>query len=146
MDGGQMIQQLLSGQGLLEARVLWASLVGPHRLAMAQGRSVTLQQGETTEIYKNLGAADAVAFVGVSLPSDGNAPGASVQTLFSGQDNLGVNTSIPVSLSQVMIGGTFFPIGFTQILTPDEQLFAQLNDTALGANATQRVVVKVVIF
>jgi hypothetical protein len=138
----ELLLKMVSGRGLLDARALWASLVGPYRLAMAQTCAVTLSQAAPTEIYKSMGSADGYVFVGVSLPADTAA--ISIPTLFSKSSEIGNNSSIPVSLSPAMIGGTFFPVGFSQLLMPAEQLYAQLTPAAPAP--TQRVVVASVVF
>ncbi len=138
----EVLLKMVSGRGLLDARALWASQVGPLRLAMAQSRSVTLTQEGPTEIYKSMGTADAYVFVGVSLPADD--PAITVPTIFSQSDSLGTNSSVPIALAPAMIGGTFFPVGFSQLLMPGEQLFAQL--TPAAPVTTQRIVVSAVVF
>jgi len=112
-----------SGQGLLDARALWASVVGPHRLAMAKGTSLRLRNDRVTEVARNIGAAKVFMFVGVSLRGENPAP-AAVEVLFSKQEALGNNTSAPFNVNGQMGGGAFAPSGFMQLLLPDEQLFA----------------------
>lgn len=134
--------ELASGKGLLSARALWASIVGPHRLAVAKGSSVTLSNSQAAVIAKNLGAADVYMFVGVALPGANPAP-AALSVLFSREEALGINASAPFNINGQMGGGGFGPSGFIQMLMPDEQLFAQI---APGGPATQRVVVAQVQF
>jgi hypothetical protein len=157
MDGGPKLPfglDLDRGQGLLGARALWAGVVGPSRLAMAKGSSLQLGRDRPTEIAKNLGAADAVMFVGVSLamPDDTQTAVQFQQAgaLFGGDNQLGRNASMPTILLPSMPGYQF-AFGFTQILMPGEQLYGQLsggnNLGPLGASVdTARVVVKQVQF
>lgn len=140
MDSGKILQ-LLSGKGLLEARAIWAALVGPHRLALARSKAVTLSTTQAVEIYKNLAAADAVVFVGVSLPAGAAGP---IPVFFNASGEGGRNTGTPAALVSQMIGGTFINEGFTQILLPGDQLFGQLDPSAPAA--TQQVVVSAVVF
>lgn len=104
------------GFGVLSARALWASLVGPHRLAMSPRKIVNLKAGDSTELTKNLGASDAYVLVGLAaLPGQGSV------NIFLGRDpNLG-NGSWPVSL---LTGGANVD-RVTVLLMPGEQLFAQ---------------------
>jgi hypothetical protein len=143
MDGRDFQLQLDAGDGLLSARALWAALVGPHRLAMAQAKSTTLSQQQPVEITKILGAADAYVFVGVALPAS-VAPGTAIPVIFSRESEPGENTGAPAVLIPSMVGGTFFQNGFGQLLQPGEQLYAKLATTS--PVATQRVVVAKVMF
>lgn len=133
---------LAPGKGLLDARALWASVVGPHRLAMAKGSSVPLTNSRPEEIARNMGSAGALMFVGVSLPGATPAP-AAVSILFSKQEALGANASAPFNVNGQMGGGGFGPTGFMQLLLPGEQLFAQV---APGGPAALAVVVAQVQF
>ncbi len=135
MDGGIKIT-MQSGQGLLDARALWASIVGPQRLAMAPRKTVALLNDTTAEIAKNLGASDAYVLVGVSLPF--NAPTNPLAVVFGKEEQLGFNTGLPVLLTDNQINFTF-----TQLLLPGEQLFAQIMDPAV---ARQNAVVSTVMF
>lgn len=137
MAGAQKIT-LESGAGLLDARALWASVVGPQRLAMAARKAVTLLNTEAVEVYKNLGASDAYVLVGIALPAE---PGglSSLQVILGKEDQLGFNAGWPVLV---------FPTGqpvyqVSQLLLPGEQLFAQIADPAV---AQQNIVVAAVTF
>lgn len=132
-----------SGKGLLDARALWAAVVGPHRLAMAQGKSVELGQEDPEQIAQNIGAADALKFVGVALPFDATA--VPLATIFSREAQLGKNASAPYNLNGQMGGGGFGPTGFMQLLLPGEQLYALIAPVG-GAPTSQRVVVAEVVF
>jgi hypothetical protein len=60
MDGVQQpdsMLQLDSGKGLLDARAMWAAMVGPHRLAMANKYPFELYSNKATQLHRNLGAA-----------------------------------------------------------------------------------------
>jgi hypothetical protein len=129
---------LESGEGLLDARALWASIVGPHRLAMGSRRAVTLRRDQPTLIAENIGRADAYVFVGFALPF-----GAAVGTLpviFSRDSEMGNNNAIPASAQPVVTGSL---TGTTQILLPGEQLFGQIADPAIDG---QNIVVAEVVF
>jgi hypothetical protein len=135
--------ELDAGEGLLSARALWAAIVGPHRLAMATGTSKTLFTSKSTEVAKNIGAANVYVFVGISLP-----PGAEVSPLtvyLSREPDLGKNASATYLLNGQMGGGGFGPSGFMQLLGPGEQLFAKIAED-LGAPETQKIVVSQVQF
>ena len=125
-----------SGEGLLDARALWASIVGPQRLAMAQKASVKLFNGKSAQIFKNLGASAAYVLIGVALPF--NAPVKPLNTVFGTGEGLGFNTGLPVVLTDNQLNWSF-----TQLLLPGEQLFAQIMD---GAVQNQNVVVAATMF
>lgn len=130
--------QFDQGDGLLQARALWAAQVGPWRLAMAKGSAVELRNDRAEEIAKNMGAANAVMVVGVSF----RAGGPFETALFGDQETLGENTSAPYSLSPNM--GPYGEVpGFVQILLPGEQIYGQL---ARGGTPRLWVVVKQVQF
>lgn len=134
--------ELARGKGLLDARALWASVVGPHRLAAAKGSSVQLSNSRAEEVARNMGASDALMFVGVALPG-ANPAAAPVSILFSRMEMLGVNASAPFNVNGQMGGGGFGQTGFMQLLLPGEQLFAQI---APGGPAALAVVVAQVQF
>jgi hypothetical protein len=143
MDGQGFQLRLDAGEGLLSARALWAALVGPHRLAMAQAKSVELFQQRTIEITKILGAADAYVFVGVALPA--SMPiGTAIPALFSRDSETGENTGMPTILTPTMPGMNVFTNGFAQLLQPGEQLYGKLAMTS--PVASQRVVVAKAMF
>lgn len=141
----EILLKLLSGRGLLDARALWATLVGPNRLAMAQAKSLTLHVDRSTELFKSMGAADAYVFIGVSLPAGDPGGAGGIPVLMGRDSELGVNTSIPSLISTIMIGGTFFPVGFTQLVMPGEQLYAKLAPP-VAPGTTQQIVVSAVVF
>jgi hypothetical protein len=152
MDGGPKLPFGLDtdrGQGLLGARALWAGVVGPQRLAMARGSTVRLRRGVTVEVARNMGAADAVMFVGVSLQGTDDSVFFSdiASVLFGRENQLGVNSSYPTVLVQSMSNYAFF-YGLTQILMPDEQLFGQLVSGLINGSPVDEipVVVKQVQF
>ena len=135
--------ETFSGEGLADARALWAAIVGPHRLAIARSKSIELRQDAPAEIYKNIGAADGYIFVGVALPI--TAATNPLNVLFGDNgDMLGTNSNAPYVLNSQMGGGGFGPSGFMQLLLPGEQLYAQIVDTGIAAGTTQRVVVAAV--
>jgi hypothetical protein len=137
MDGSQpRTITLESGAGLLDARALWASIVGPQRLAMARRTPVTLRNNETASIYKNLGGSDVYVLVGVALPFP--APTKPLAVAFGYEDQIGFNTGLPVLLTDSQVNFTF-----TQLLMPGEQLFAQIMNPAV---AQQNVVVATAMF
>jgi hypothetical protein len=146
MDGDQqrMIIELTHGRGLLDARALWATIVGPHRLAMSITRSVRLRTDDPVEIAKNIGSADAFVFVGVALPV--NAPINPLRVIAGPGDSLGFNNSAPQILTAQMGGGAFAPTGFMQLLQPGEQLYMLINDVAFPAGTEQGVIVATVTF
>lgn len=125
MDGDRIKRiSLDSGAGLLDARAIWASIVGPQRLAMSQRTSVRLSSTQTREVFKSLGAANAYVLVGVGLPFD--APVNPLQVVFGKDDQLGSNTGLPIRLTDSVVSFTF-----TQLLLPGEQLYAQIMDIAV---------------
>ena len=126
------------GAGLLSAKAIWASIVGPQRLAMSKRVSLQLTNTETRLVYKNLGAADAYVFVGVALPAD--YTGAPLVTAFSRDDEIGVNTGMPAIITPHMGGGGLAPSGFMQMLMPGEQLYARIVDPAFGGGEQRFVV------
>ena len=135
MGDGDIIE-VRSGSGLLDARALWASIVGPQRLALGARKVARLVNTTPVEIYKNLGASKAYAFVGVALPF--NTVANPLNVVFGRDDSqLGFNSGLPVQLTPNQIN-----FNFTQLLLPGEQLFAQI----LGAVADQNVVVSVALF
>jgi len=132
--GGVKIE-MVSGKGLLDARALWASIIGPQRLAMAQKSVAKLINTGATEITKNLGASNAYVFVGVGLPF--SASMATLNVVFGRDESLGTNSGYPQLLTK---SPTNF--AFTQLVLPGEQLFCQITD----AVAQQNVVVSAVMF
>lgn len=136
--------ELSSGKGLLDARALWASIVGPQRLAVTRSKSVQLTQDSGTVIYKNLGSADGYVFVGVALPI--SAPTNPLNVIFGTSDQLGINAGAPYVLNSQMGGGGYGPSGFMQLLLPGEQLYGQIVHPGLAVGFTQRVVVAAVTF
>jgi hypothetical protein len=130
-----------SGRGLLDARAVWASVAGPHRLALTLTHSVEMRTDRAVQIIKNLGAADAYVFAGVALPFD--APLVPLPVFFGGSEQLGKNAGSPYLLTPQMGGGGFGVSGFMQLVLPGEQLYGQL---APGGPLTQRVVVAEVVF
>jgi len=133
--------KLDEGRGLLSARALWASIVGPQRLAMTEQISKLLLPEQPVELFSNIGAADAYVFIGVCLPV--NSLLATVSVLLSRGDVLGFNTAAPFLLNRVMGSGQV--AGFMQLLQPGEQIYGQVVDPAVGV-AGQRVVVAAVTF
>ena len=141
-----------SGQDLLDARAMWAAIVGPQRLAMAQKKSVVLNRTRGVLLAENIAAADGYAFVGVALPP-GTTPGLDFPLgfLFSKDDTLGLNSSFPMGLAPA--GGIFGANGgfglqnmFMQLLLPGEQLFGQLANGGIFEITEQRVIVAQVMF
>ena len=127
-----------SGRGLLDARALWASIVGPQRLAMGAKQSVVLSSTKATKIGDNIAAADAYVLIGVRAVDHGTP----TIVLFSKDDSIGVGSGFPVVITGA--GASFVDGGFTQLLLPGEQLFAQLSPEFGGADA--RVTVSQVTF
>lgn len=137
MDGDRIKRiSLDSGAGLLDARAIWAAIVGPQRLAMSQRTSVRLSSTETREVFKSLGAANAYVLVGVGLPF--NAPVNPLQVVFGKDDQLGSNTGLPIRLTDSVVS-----FSFTQLLLPGEQLYAQIMDIAV---AEQNIIVASAMF
>lgn len=137
MEGNRVKRiEIDSGVGLLDARAIWASVVGPQRLAMAQRVTVRLSSLETREVFKSLGAADAYVLVGIGLPF--NAPVNPLAIVFGKEEQLGFNTGLPIQLTD-----SFSNFAFTQLLLPGEQLFAQIMDTAV---VEQNIVVASAVF
>lgn len=117
------------GYGVLSARALWASLVGPQRLAMVPRKPVMLRSDQAVEVYKNLGVSDGYVLVGVALPIGlGVNPLSSLPVIFGREDTLGNNTGWPVTLIDSPDGLNKVNFSFTQLLMPGEQLFAQITD------------------
>lgn len=129
------IFELDGGRGLLSARAIWASVVGPQRLAMAARKPVVLTNTAPSQIYKSLGASDGYVLIGVALPF--NAVPNPLTVVFGTDDQLGFNTGLPVRLTDNQLNWAF-----TQLLLPGEQLFAQI----MGATLKQNVVVAAAIF
>ncbi len=129
-----------SGKGLLDFRALWASVVGPSRLAMARTSPFTLQRARSIKVASNIGAADAYMFIGVALPT--NAPTNPLTVIFSKNPDAGSNAGVPVQLVDSMGRDGQ---GFMQLLLPGEEMFAQITAPA-PAPAAQRVIVAQVIF
>jgi len=139
MDGSKAMHiQLNSGSGLLDARALWACLVGPQRLAMAQSAVVTLLRDRAVEVANNLGAAECYVFIGVGLPQ--NAAVNPLQVVFSREESTGRNTGLPSRLIDQVNG---FSFSFTQLLLPGEQIFGQITDAAVER---QNIVVVKAVF
>ena len=134
--------KLHEGRGLLSARALFATVVGPQRLAMTEQTVKELKVDQPTLLFSNIGAADVYVFLGVSLPA--GAPVASLRTLLSRGDSIGSATTAPFVLVQQMNTGNVG--GFMQLLQPDEQLYAQIDDTAFVPGDTQNVIVAAVTF
>lgn len=135
-DGMRLVME--SGKGLLDARALWASLVGPYRLAMAQRTSIELFSDRAIDVAKNLGVSDVYLFVSVSLPND--AAVNPLSAIFGREDTLGTNTGSPILLTNQ---AGIHVASFMQLLLPGEQLFGQITNLAV---ASQRVVVSAVMF
>jgi hypothetical protein len=142
MSGDGPMIEVFSGRGLLDARALWASIVGPQRLAMAQRSVARLSAENPALIHKNLGAADSYAFVGVALPA--RSPMVTLGAIFGRDNSLGDNTGAPSILTRHMGGGGLAVTGFMQLLLPGEQLYAQMSDPAIAPGTIQNVVVAVV--
>ena len=127
MSTEKKLPNLLSqdqGYGVLSARALWASLVGPHRLPMSPRKIVQIPQGNAAELTKNLGTSDAYVFVGIAAqPGQGGLP------IFLGRDNNLGNGSWPVILT--LGEANQYPV--TALLMPGEQLFAQTQDGSAAA-------------
>ena len=142
-DGPRIVIE--SGAGLLDARAMWASLVGPYRLAMAQRRLVRLEGVKGVEIAKNLGASNVYLFVGVHLVPDGD--GSSLSVRFGLDEELGGN-ALPFRLinvaGSVVSGATPALERFGQIVLPGEQLFMRADGVA--ESAVNQIVVSTVMF
>ncbi len=137
-DGNKTTRiSLEPGKGLLDERALRASSIGPYRLAMAGRVSVVLKNDAVVEVYKNIGVADVIVFVGVGLPW--NAPVTPLEVVFGRDDVLGQNSGIPARLGGA-VNQTF---GFMQLLLPGEQLFAKITDPNV---TSQSVVVAGAVF
>ena len=65
-DRKNMLLEITDVVGLGNARALWASIVGPYRLAMADKKSVRLTPDNGVQLYKNIGAAEGYVLVGVA--------------------------------------------------------------------------------
>lgn len=129
--------KIRSGAGLLDMRAIYASIVGPGRLAMTQRNMVAMRNDESVQIAKNLGAADAYVFVGVALPQ--NSATNPLLVLFSKDEVLGFSTALPARLTD-QVNHSF---SFMQLLLPGEQLYGQI---VSGGPVTQHVVVASVVF
>lgn len=136
MEGGIKVSPV-SGKGLLDARALYATTIGPFRLAMASRKPVTLFNNKAVEVAKNLGIAEAYVFIGMGLIFEAVVNPLALQ--LSKDDSIGVNSGLPVLLTGQVAGG----FGFMQLLLPGEQLFAQIADPNV---AQQNVVVAQVVF
>jgi hypothetical protein len=135
MDGARI--ELVSGAGLLDARAMWASIVGPHRLAMAPRKPVTMFLDRTIELVKNLGASDVYVFAGVALPF--NSPTNPLAVLFDKNEETGFNNGLP----GVLVPQVNMSFSFMQLLLPGEQLYGRIVSPGV---ATQNVVVSTVMF
>lgn len=125
-----------SGQGLLDARAIWASIVGPQRFAMGAKRTFVLKSTETLKIGDNIAVAGVYVLIGVQAVDQAN----NLIGLFSKDDNIGQGSGFPV----VLAGPGFSATPFTQLLLPGEQLFAQLSPELVANNP--RVIVSQVTF
>lgn len=141
---GNLLLEITNVEGLGNARALFASIVGPYRLAMGSKRSVRLNAEHGVELYKNIGAGQGYVLVGVALPA--NAPLQPLDIIAGDTDELGFNTGTPQIITRQMGGGGQSVAGFMQLLLPGDQLFAQIVDTAFiaGPATEQQVVVAVV--
>ena len=138
-DRKNMLLEITDVVGLGNARALWASIVGPYRLAMADKKSVRLTPDNGVQLYKNIGAAEGYVLVGVALPI--GAPINPLAIIAGDGEQLGTNSGTPQILTNQMGGGGLSVSGFMQLLLPGEQLYAQIVDPAFPPNTTQQVVV-----
>jgi hypothetical protein len=133
----------ITGKGLLDARALWASIVGQQRLAMGAKQSFVVKANQSVKIGDNIGAADAYVLLGVAGTE--TTPGTPTFVLFSKDDIIGEGSGIPYMFG--IFGASPAPPPFTQLLLPGEQLFVQLSATALVFGVTEaRLVVSQVTF
>ena len=146
-DAEEIWIQLFSGRGNLDARALWASIVGRYRLAHGEKKVVTLATAKGVQLVaRNIGSAGVYQMVGVSLPA--GAPVDPVPVVFSSQSSTGTNTGIPVRLTAAMgqqdagspvVGGG----SYMAVLQPGDELYAIV---APGGPASLKLVVSQVSF
>jgi hypothetical protein len=146
-DAEEIWIQLFSGRGNLDARALWASIVGRYRLAHGEKsfKQLSLAKG-SIQVARNIGSAGVYQLVGISLPA--GAPVDPVPVVFSSQSITGTNTGIPVRLTAAMgqqdVGGPVVGGGsYMAVLQPGDELYAVI---APGGPATLSLVVTQVSF
>jgi len=100
-DRKNMLLEITDVVGLGNARALWASIVGPYRLAMADKKSVRLTPDNGVQLYKNIGAAEGYVLVGVALPI--GAPINPLAIIAGDGEQLGTNSGTPQILSLIHI-------------------------------------------
>lgn len=144
--GRDIILEMLSGYGNLDARALWAGIVGRYRLTHGDKVAFVVRQDRPLQVANNVAKHGVYKFVGISLPV--GAPVNPLSVLFTQDEKVGANTAIPVRLTDAMgnqdagapaVGGG----AFYAILQPGEQLFAQL---PTGAVTTANLVITRVSF
>lgn len=134
----QMRLLIEEGDGLLDIRALWASIIGPQRLAMAsQRRLIRLGSEFSSEIARNIGQANSYVFVGVALPQ--SAAISPLPVVFDKSDQTGANSGLPALLTK-QVGMSW---SFMQLLLPGEQIYGQITDMSI---ASQDVIVSEVHF
>ena len=138
-----MLLEITDIPGLGNARALWASIVGPYRLAMATKTPVRLNANNGVLIKKNIGAGQGYVLVGVALPI--TAVVSPLAVIAGDSEQLGTNSGTPQIITRHMGGGGQSVAGFMQLLLPGEQLFAQIVDPAFTASEQQVIVASVTL-
>lgn len=119
--------EIWPGAGNLRLDVLFASYIGPVRVAHGAKAVVKLTGGTAKRIVGTTGASgsDSVSFVRVYLASNQLGP---VSILFGTSETLG-SSSIPVNLTGTVAVGQEASRFFDAILLPGEELYAQTAPT-----------------
>jgi len=125
----EILIEMLSGVGNLDARALWSAVVGRYRLAHGDKKPYTVTQNQPIRVANNIAKYGVFMFVGISLPA--GAPNNPLSILFSQDERIGSNTAIPVRLTDAMggpdVGAPAVGGGaFYAVLQPGDSLYSQL--------------------
>jgi hypothetical protein len=121
----------IPGMGNLDARMLWAAVVGPMRVCHGTDKTLNLAANTPVQVASNPAPSDRVMFVGVSLPIGAAGPAPLVFSRTS--DVLGA-ANVPAVLEPRI--GAPAGISFQAVLAPGEELYVQ-SSTAVRIVAFQ---------
>lgn len=117
LGGGEL--RFKPGEGNLQLALLFASIVGPLRIAHGVKRAVRLEKDEAKKVSNNSSASRHVLYVTLYLPiSDENK----LLLTVGGEDTPGDNSGLPVELAPRI--GLEGGVGFSAVLLPGETLYA----------------------
>lgn len=119
-DTGDTVIRIEPGTGNLDVRAYIAALLGPQRAAFGTKSFRTLSEGAGIRLGSNSPAGKQVSFIAVTL--GGSDVGGPRIAIFDGQSALGAS-SIPASLNRTL--GSFAGTGFSSVLLPGDELYAQ---------------------